>query len=98
MSLKLQKKARVEILVSNNANGWMREEINQICNRFQVEAIENDEPECYSATNLLAKQARGRFLCFPSEEDYYTPVFAKKLLDHARRYKLHLVYFDCIYE
>ncbi len=98
MSLKLQQNCTSEILVSNNAYGRVKDEISKVCKLFSVAEVQNGEPECYSATNLLAKQARGRFLCFPSEEDYYTPVFAKKLLHHASRFKLHLVYCDCIYD
>lgn len=94
-SLILQKNITSEILVSNNS-GSAR--ISDICQMFEVKEIRNDEPECYSATNLLAKHARGRFLCFPSEEDYYTPVFGRKLLAHARRFRLQLVYCDCIYD
>ncbi len=97
-SLNLQKKCSIEILVSNNATGQMREDITSICEMCDVTEVQNDEPECYSATNMLAKRARGKFLCFPSEEDYYTPIFGQKLLAHARRFKLDLVYCDCIYD
>lgn len=97
-SLTLQRGANVEILVSNNAKGIMRAAISTVCKNYNVKEIKNDAPECYSAIEQLAPSATGKFLCFPSEEDYYTPVFARKLLDHARRYKLHLVYCDSLYD
>ncbi len=100
-SLVLQKNIKSEILVSNNANGITRQAIRDVCRQFlnhPVREIPNDAPECYSAIEKIAPFATGKFLCFPSEEDYYTPVFAKKLLDHARRYKLHLVYCDSLYD
>ncbi len=98
ISLKLQKGVACEILVSNNAAGKNKDSINSVCRAIGVRCIENAAPECYSAIELLAPSATGKFLCFPSEEDYYTPVFARKLLDHARRYKLHLVYCDSLYD
>lgn len=97
-SLQLQKDVKIEILVSNNAKDKMQTRISNVCAGYQVKEILNSAPECYSAIEKLAPLATGKFLCFPSEEDYYTPVFGRKLLDHARRYKLHLVYCDCLYD
>ena len=98
ISLLEQKKAKCEIIVSNNATGIARAAISAVCKELAVGCVVNDAPECYSAIERLAPLATGKFLCFPSEEDYYTPVFARKLLDHARRYKLHLVYCDSLYD
>ena len=100
-SLVLQKDIKCQILVSNNATGIMKAAISSVCKEFNVREVvevQNSAPECYSAIEKLAPLAKGRYLCFPSEEDYYTPVFGKKLLDHAKRYKLHLVYCDSLYD
>ena len=98
-SLLLQQKVSMETLVSNNATSkYFRDAISSVCKEYKVREVQNAAPECYSAIELLAPSATGKFLCFPSEEDYYTPVFARKLLDHARRYKLHLVYCDSLYD
>ncbi len=99
-SLLLQKKCSVEILVSNNQiNPVMSKQISSVCAWFPtVREIKNKQPECYSAIKQLAPLATGKYICFPSEEDYYTPVFGIKLLEHARRYKLELVYCDSLYD
>lgn len=98
-SLKAQKDTKCEILVSNNAtNEDIADEISRLCKLFRVKEIKNECPECYTAGNLLAEHAEGKYLCFPSEEDYYTPIFARQLFCHAERFKLHLAYCDCIYD
>lgn len=99
LSLLQQKGAKVEILVSNNTKDLkMRKAISEVCTELHVRCIVNDAPECYSAINKIYPEARGRFLCFPSEEDYYCPEFSRKLLQHAKRFRLQLVYCDCLYD
>lgn len=98
-SLKLQKDIKSELIVSNNAsNAATLSKISKVCAEFGAQCIVNSQPECYSATNLLSQYAIGRYVCFPSEEDYYTPIFGRQLLTHAKRFKLHLAYCDCLYD
>ncbi len=97
-SLILQKSIKAEVIVSNNAKGKMADEISNVCAVYGISCIINSSHDCYSACEHIAKYATGKYICFPSEEDYYTPVFGKKLLDHARRYKLELVYCDSLYD
>lgn len=95
-SLFLQRNVKSEILVSNNAYGKMKKEISEVCARYPVNEFINEKHNCYAATTFLSKHAKGKFLCFPSEEDYYTPVFGEKLLSHAKKFNLQFVYCDCL--
>ena len=100
-SLKLQRKARkarFEILVGINSVGRPLRDNIKVCQRHEVRFVANKCLDCYHQSNMLAKLAEGRFLCFPSDDNYYTPWFSHHLLRHAKRFKLDLVYCDMIYD
>ena len=50
---------------------------------------------CYSAANHAVKDATGDFLCFPSEDSYYVPSFARIMLAKADE-GFDLVYCDML--
>jgi glycosyltransferase involved in cell wall biosynthesis len=52
----------------------------------------------YHGSNAGAHKAKGEFLCFPSEDSYYVPIFAQ---EHARAINANgwdLVYADQLYD
>jgi hypothetical protein len=52
---------------------------------------------CYGAANFAVEiYARREYLCFPSDDSYYTPDFAGSMLRGATDYNLDLVYCDML--
>jgi glycosyltransferase involved in cell wall biosynthesis len=50
--------------------------------------------DCYYAADKLAKEARGDYLAFPSDDNYYVPGFLEVML----RQRADLIYCDMIYD
>jgi len=50
--------------------------------------------ECYAAAEIAAEQARGEYLGFPSDDNWYAPDYCRKLMELAERDNLDLVYCD----
>lgn len=48
-------------------------------------------PDCYWSSELGMKEAEGRFLCFPCEDNYYPDEWASRMLAAAARGALDLV-------
>ena len=91
-SLELQR-TNCEILIADNKGSSITQDI---CDGYAYYDTSKKCKDCYQSANLLAKEARGKYLCFPSDDNYYTPFFAERLLAHAKRFKLDLVYCDFI--
>lgn len=53
-------------------------------------------PECYRAAEIAAEVAHGDFLCFPSDDSYYAPYFAERLLALADQNSFELVFSDLV--
>ena len=49
---------------------------------------------CCDAANLVASQAQGEYLCFPSDDDYYVPAFLRLMLTQ----KTDIIYCDMVYD
>ncbi len=52
---------------------------------------------CYESANMLAAQAKGEWLCFPSDDSLYVCKFSQVMIDAALRANADLVYCDCVY-
>lgn len=52
----------------------------------------------YTASEEGVRIACGDWLCFPSEDSYYVPEFAKFMLTHADMHGLDMVYCDMLYD
>ena len=50
----------------------------------------------YKATDLGIEDATGDWLCCPSDDSYYCPWFAERMLAHAERNDLQLVYCNIV--
>lgn len=99
LSLSLQKELSYEIIVGVNAtHESMMDNLEYVAESFSDNILTNETTNCWDHSELIAKSATGRYLCFPSEADYYTPTFGKQLLKMANTDDLDLAFCDCLYD
>lgn len=104
-SLMSQTHQDFEIIITDNASDAFAFKENQLAVmglrkhsfvgsiRYLYTAMET----CYhSAEHAALSCATGEWLCFPSDDSYYVPDFAKFMLEKAGA--ADLVYCDCIYD
>ncbi len=60
--------------------------------------IYTNRGDCYSAAEVAEKFCEGDFLCFPSDDSYYVPVFAELMLAAEERNQWDLVYCNMLYD
>lgn len=94
-ALELQQGGPYEIIVTDNSR--------EVANRHAVDGLVRYEltwhippATCYSAANHASKLAAGEWLCFPSDDSYYVPSFARLMLQKALADSLDLVYCDML--
>jgi glycosyltransferase involved in cell wall biosynthesis len=98
-SLVIQTETDFEVLVTDNAlteadaTGNVQAVAQLQDARFRYERT--DMADCYVSANHGAAVARGEYLCFPSDDDYYTPRFLELMLKGNER--ADLIYCNCIY-
>lgn len=100
VSLDIQTEKDFEVIVTDNSRDDVvaaknLEVVKEFDNRFEYKRTYREE--CYSSAEDGAKISKGRFLCFPSDDNYYLPQFAEMMLRHALHKNLDLVYCDCVY-
>lgn len=96
-----------EIIVCANNLYWQHE---QVVNEFLKDPVyekplnirwiatrELGAVECYDAAAIAAKEAKGDYLCFPSDDSMYVQGFAREMIYQAKANRADLVYCDCIY-
>jgi hypothetical protein len=55
--------------------------------------------DCYwSAEWVVGNRAKGEYICLPSDDSYYVPIFQEAMLAKARAENLGLVYCDMLYD
>jgi glycosyltransferase involved in cell wall biosynthesis len=101
LSLVLQKDERWDAIVTDNStNPSLNARHQEICGidkRFQYLHTANVAGvNCYSAANHAIQFATGEFVGFPSDDSYFVPEYADKLLRNADAYDLELVYADLV--
>lgn len=97
-SLALQTENDFEVIVTDNSDSpeaIFETRLITSENRFRY--IKTNRRECYSSAEDGAAVAKGDFLCFPSDDNYYLPQFAELMLRHAINGGYDLVYCDCVY-
>lgn len=88
-----------QILVTDNAVDYeCRDEHQAICEDMCVEYLHTGAPSCYHSAEMGAQMADKDYLCFPSDDSYYVPAFAHKMLCAASQNNWDLVYCDMVYE
>jgi glycosyltransferase involved in cell wall biosynthesis len=94
-SLKIQTEPDFEVIVTDNSDGNMRRVTESLVEqdsrfRYALTAKEN----CYESANETVSMARGDYLCFPSDDNYYVPRFLELML----RGDADLTYCDMVYD
>ena len=69
-----------------------------IIRRIDTSTVEPKHFASYATANSVYEEAKGEWLCFPSDDSYYVPGFAEIMLEHATRFDRDLVYCDFIYD
>jgi hypothetical protein len=59
-----------------------------------VHCYTGNKGNCYESANLLATVAKGDYLCFPSDDNYYVPQFLELMLAQDA----DLIYCDMVYD
>lgn len=81
-----------QIFVTDNSeecwNWWAVKPYEQLGLRY----FSTKEKTCYSAANHVAQSTDAEWLCFPSDDSYYVPSFARLML--AKSADADLVYCD----
>jgi len=97
-SLAVQTFPDFEVIVTDNSSN--REANSRIVNSFDdrfrhVDTSSLDPGGCYAAANwAFEHECAGEFLCFPSDDSYYVPVFAERMLNAGT----DLVYCNMVYD
>lgn len=97
-SLVAQRDVDYEILVGiNSTDPSMTSDLLSVCQPYESVATVhlNNEVNCYYQSELLASNAFGEYLCFPSEEDYYMPTFGQRMLTQS---PVDLIICNCVYD
>lgn len=85
----------VEIVVTDNSPA----EINRrVAEQFQVIYLPTHTACPYSAAELGVEVATGEYVCFPSDDNYYVPEFAARMMRMADNQQLDFVHCDMLYD
>lgn len=99
-SLLSQSHQDFEIIVTDNASDSYSNSraVTKVCGFVdRVLYLHTRMETCYhSAEHAVLSAAKGEWLCFPSDDSYYVPDFAKLMLEAS--VNRDLVYCDCIYD
>jgi len=100
-SLNAQKGMEIEIIVACNSRG------DGVCVAhdlaamyFEARVIHTGRMgagDCYSAAEIVVREARGEWLCFPSDDSYYVPTFLERMIETATTNSWEFVYCDMLY-
>jgi glycosyltransferase involved in cell wall biosynthesis len=98
LSLILQKYTDWEMIVVDNAetDEIARQHEDACSMDARIKYLRTGCTTCYESSEIGAGIAKGDWLCFPSDDSYYLPEFAGKLISHAEANKLELVYCDLV--
>ena len=98
LSLRLQTEPNIEIVIADNSTEESVIERNQAAAKLdsRIEYCLVQAPTCYVAASRLISSVTGDYLCFPSDDGYYMPGFAKLMVEHAEQNQLGLVYCDMV--
>lgn len=97
-SLQVQTEPDFEVIVTDNSRCLDMRRLNQAVihalhdERFQY--LWTGAAQCYEAANMAWPHAQGEYLCHPSDDGYYVPMFLELLLNRHE----DLVYCDMVYD
>jgi glycosyltransferase involved in cell wall biosynthesis len=101
LSLRLQTHQDFDVIVVDNGNDEMYEANQMSIKRAGLaQAVfhyHTHESYCYPSTDFGASLSNAEWLAFPSDDGYYAPVFAEKMLAAGRENNWDLVYCDAMF-
>lgn len=98
LSLLTQTHRRSEIIVTDNSEDPAMNTLHEEhCRRYGAKYLHTAALTCYHSAEMGAEIAVGKYLCFPSDDSYYMPLFAEKMLDAAYPSNLDLVYCEMVH-
>lgn len=80
----------VSTILQNNLPDVIRSQV--------VNTITHDAHSTYHASNYGSGYAKGEFLCFPSDDSYYVPIFQEEHVRAAETNGWDFVYADQLYD
>ena len=108
-SLKVQTDPDFEVIVADNAltpglqilHTYLVNSLQDSRFRHVNTAQHKSSPawDCYwSAEWIVEHEAKGEWICLPSDDSYYVPIFQEAMLAKARTHSLKLVYCEMLYD
>ncbi len=107
-SLAVQTDRDFEVIVADNSKTFAEQQQNAaVVSAFHDSRFGHRDTDCiktvggwdcyWSAEYVAYNWAKGDWLCFPSDDSYYVPVFQERLLTRAKKDNLQLVYCDMVH-
>ena len=104
-SLKIQTDQNFEVIVTDNGGTQRNQDAVAAMNdsrfRYVNTKVVATSPawDCYwSAEYAVSNLTRGEWICLPSDDSYYVPIFQAAMLAAARAGNWNLVYCDMLYD
>ncbi len=102
-SLRLQESIREVLVCDNSSDEHNRGLCRRICEVSGCRGLKyldtwrgRESDTCYHSPEYLG--ATGDWLCFPSDDSYYVPMFSKLMLLAAAKNRWEFVYCDMVYD
>jgi len=86
------------IIVTDNTASPLNHIIENICYDYDVKYVYTNTTDCYTAAEMVIDHVTTDFICFPSDDNYYVPEFAYRMLKYADTYGCDFVYCDMLYD
>src|SRR5947207_953079 len=98
-SLLAQTVQNFEVIVTDNAASAVDIISNRaICEEWGIRYENVQAKTCYHSAEEGAALAKGKYLCFPSDDSYYVPLFQEFMVQEAESRDLQLIYCDMLFD
>ena len=88
-----------EIIITDNSDDARHKTENmKLATEFKVNYIHVGAQEPYTSAERGARIATKKWLGFPSDDCYYTPIYVEQMLLTANLNNADVVYCDCVYD
>ena len=104
-SLQVQTHTNFECVITDNSTeenfqslNWCMLKDMEDAGETRFRLLRSQLANCYDSAELAAKDAQAPLLCFPSDDNYYVPMFGEIMLATQRSTQAPLVYCDFLYD
>ena len=104
-SIQLQTDKNWHVIVADNGGDYRNREVTDSFHDPRIDHLDTaqfstgPQWDCYwSAEWVVANIPMGQYICLPSDDSYYVPLFQEAMLAKARAEDLGLVYCDMLYD